>query len=85
MKPHRRPLNTGKGVFILLRLWAIALLTLRFTPSLCQAQKSPNFHLILKIFLAHVRVPVQARSLIHVRMDMYTVYNLISTFVDNHA
>ncbi|MBW4501900.1 MAG: hypothetical protein KME57_20605 [Scytonema hyalinum WJT4-NPBG1] len=22
---------------------------------------------------------------IHVRMDMYTVYNLISTFVDNHA
>ncbi|WP_414581792.1 hypothetical protein [Scytonema sp. PCC 10023] len=24
MKPHRRPLNTRKGVFIFLRRWAIA-------------------------------------------------------------
>jgi hypothetical protein len=41
-------------------LGAIAHLTLHLGRSLCQGQKSPNFHLILKIFLDYVSALAQA-------------------------
>jgi hypothetical protein len=49
------------------------------------AQLSPYIEKNCKSFLDYVRAVAQAIACILMRMDMYTVYNLIFTVVNNYA